>query len=48
MPLASLEKLINLAREGATILFVNNLPADVPGLADLKEKRAKFKPSSTK
>jgi hypothetical protein len=43
MPEASLEKLIALAREGATILFVKNLPADVPGLANLEARRAKFK-----
>jgi hypothetical protein len=42
MPEASLEKLIDLARSGATILFVNNLPDDVPGLANLEKRRARF------
>jgi hypothetical protein len=40
---ASLEKLISLARNGATIIFLNNLPGDVPGLADLEQQRDKFK-----
>jgi hypothetical protein len=43
MPAASLEKLIDLARDGATIIFLNNLPGDVPGLADLEQQHAKFK-----
>jgi len=43
MPESSLEKLTALARSGATILFVKNLPADVPGLANLEARRAKFK-----
>ena len=43
MPEASLEKLVALARDGATILFVKNLPSDVPGFADLEARRAKFK-----
>ena len=36
MPEASLEKLVSLARSGATILFVKNLPSDVPGLGNLE------------
>jgi hypothetical protein len=43
MPVASLEKLITLANQGATIVFLKNLPGDVPGLADLDARRAKFK-----
>ncbi|MGA2544420.1 MAG: glycosyl hydrolase [Verrucomicrobiota bacterium] len=43
MPGETLEKLIALARDGATILFAKNLPADVPGLANLESRRAKFK-----
>jgi hypothetical protein len=43
MPAASLEKLIALARDGANIIFVGNLPGDVPGLADLQQQRARFK-----
>ena len=43
MPEATLEKLVDLARSGATILFVKNLPSDVPGLGNLETRRAKFK-----
>jgi len=43
MPEASLEKLVDFARSGATILFVKNLPSDVPGLDNLEARRAKFK-----
>jgi hypothetical protein len=39
MPVATLRKLVQLAREGATILFQNNLPADVPGWGDLEKRR---------
>ena len=43
MPVESLAKLADLARSGATILFVKNLPSDVPGLGNLAARRAKFK-----
>ncbi|HXR06703.1 MAG TPA: glycosyl hydrolase, partial [Candidatus Acidoferrum sp.] len=43
MPEESLQKLVDLARSGATILFVKNLPSDVPGLGNLEARRAKFK-----
>jgi hypothetical protein len=43
MPEASLEKLTALARSGATILFVKNLPSDVPGFGNLEARRSKFK-----
>ena len=43
MPAATLEKLVGLANDGATILFLKNLPTDVPGLSDLNTQRAKFK-----
>jgi hypothetical protein len=43
MPLESLVKLVDLAQSGAKVLFVKNLPSDVPGLANLEERRAKFK-----
>ncbi len=42
MPVETLEKLAQLARNGATILCVDNLPQDVPGLSDLPVRRAKF------
>ena len=34
---------MDLAHDGATILFVKNLPSDVPGLGNLEARRAKFK-----
>jgi hypothetical protein len=40
MPVATLQKLVDLAREGATIIVQGDLPADVPGLGDLKNRRA--------
>jgi hypothetical protein len=42
MPLATLEKLFALARSGATVIFVDQLPKDVPGLTDLGIRRASF------
>jgi hypothetical protein len=42
MPAASLEKLIALARQGATVIFLKSLPEDVPGLGDLPARRAQF------
>jgi hypothetical protein len=43
MPAATLEKLIHLTRDGATIIFLGNLPGDVPGFSDLAQQRARFK-----
>lgn len=43
MPLKTLEKLVELAKEGATIIVHNELPADVPGLGDLENRRELFK-----
>ena len=42
MPLATLEKLVALAKSGATVIFSDGLPKDVPGLGDLENRRAKF------
>lgn len=42
LPLATLEKLLNLAQSGATVVFAGNLPADVPGLKDLEPRRTAF------
>ncbi len=36
------EKLVEMARKGATILVEGELPADIPGLADLEAGRARF------
>lgn len=40
MPVATLETMLRLAREGATIAFLGGLPGDVPGLGALEERRA--------
>jgi len=42
MPLATLEKLRSLARAGATVIFQNHLPADVPGWSNLEKRRSAF------
>lgn len=42
MPPETLERLVQLAREGARIICVGALPQDVPGLSDLVARRAKF------
>lgn len=43
MPLATLEKLLALARVGGTVIFAEGLPQDVPGLSDLEARRARHK-----
>jgi hypothetical protein len=43
MPVPTLQKLLALAKSGATIIFENHLPTDVPGWGDLKKQRAEFK-----
>jgi hypothetical protein len=43
MPLATLEKLVALAKSGATVIFAGGLPQDVPGLGDLENRRTKFR-----
>ena len=43
MPLASLRRLLALAKSGSTVIFETKLPSDVPGLTDLEKQRAEFK-----
>ena len=43
MPARTLQKLLELARAGATILVEQHLPADVPGLGNLVERRAAWR-----
>ncbi|MEO8333974.1 MAG: glycosyl hydrolase [bacterium] len=43
MPLETLERLVRLARSGATIAFYRGLPGDVNGLNQLEPRRARFK-----
>lgn len=42
MPADVLKKLLSLANEGATIVFLDNYPEDVPGYAELKGRRKAF------
>ncbi len=43
IPLETFQKLLELAKSGAKIIFENNLPSDVPGLNNLEQKRIDFK-----
>ena len=43
MPLATFNKLVQLATAGAQVIIYKNLPADVPGLVDLDNNRKSFK-----
>jgi len=42
IPVATMQKLLNLAEQGAVILFQHDLPTDVPGFGDLQNRRAEF------
>jgi hypothetical protein len=42
MPPQTMETLVNLAKLGATVVFQNNLPSDVPGLYQLDFRRAEL------
>jgi len=43
LPVETLRQLLALARNGATVAFQGSLPADVPGLNDLAERRRAFR-----
>jgi hypothetical protein len=43
MPTETMAQLVKLAQDGATIIFADHIPADVPGLKDLETRRAKLK-----
>ncbi|BAV07974.1 alpha-L-rhamnosidase [Filimonas lacunae] len=42
MPLTTWNKVVSMAKEGATVLVYKNLPVDVPGLGQLEERRKTF------
>ncbi|MFA9370194.1 MAG: glycosyl hydrolase [Labilibaculum antarcticum] len=42
MPLEVIKKLIDLAKQGAQIVFMGNYPKDVPGYGNLKNRRSEF------
>ena len=43
IPVATMRRLLELARDGATIAVQNGLPTDVPGFADFEKRRAELK-----
>jgi hypothetical protein len=43
MPVETMKQLISLANDGATVIFVGDLPGDVPGLGDLDARQAEMK-----
>ena len=42
MPFTTLQKLVSLAENGATVIVYKNLPKDLPGLADFKANKTAF------
>ena len=48
IPVESLVKLVSLAKDGATVIFTDRLPGDVPGLHELDARRAKLNEVLTK
>ncbi len=42
MPVETLERLFDLAGDGATVIFLGGLPSDVPGLARFEKRREQF------
>ena len=42
LPLATLQKLVSLANQGATIIFHDGIPSMVPGLSDIENKQKQF------
>jgi hypothetical protein len=42
MPLASLEKLVQLSKAGANVVLQGGLPKDIPGYGDLQNRQARF------
>ena len=43
MPVETLGKLLDLVREGATVVFQGGIPGDVPGFANLDARRAQLR-----
>jgi hypothetical protein len=42
LPLPTLQKLVSLANQGATIIFHDGVPSMVPGLSDIENKQKQF------
>lgn len=47
MPPETLERIVELAHSGATILIIGNLPRDVPGLSALRERQQRLRAALT-
>jgi hypothetical protein len=43
MPVSTLRQVLQLAKEGMTVVFSKHLPTDVPGLGQLEPRRKEFK-----
>ena len=43
MPVETLRRLVDLAKDGATVVFNGGIPDDVPGLAELEGRRAQIR-----
>jgi hypothetical protein len=43
IPCETLQRIVDLARDGATVIVVGELPRDVPGLHDLENRRKRLK-----
>jgi hypothetical protein len=43
LPVETLRKLLDLARDGAAIIFQGDIPSDVPGLGNLGARRAEYR-----
>jgi hypothetical protein len=48
LPLATLQRLLALASDGATVVFVDALPSDVPGYGQLAQRRTLFRAALAK
>ena len=42
MPISTLNRIIELAKKGATVLFIGELPSDIPGMYQLAERQKQF------
>lgn len=47
MPPETLERIVQLARDGATVLVVGDLPTDVPGLGALENRRRRLRAAAS-
>lgn len=43
IPLKTMEKIVAMANEGATVIFQDSIPGDIPGLFDLENRQEKYR-----